>query len=165
MPVKGDCEMTAQNKSRTLVQNRKARHNYTIVSTLEAGIVLEGSEVKSLRRGEGSLLEAFAQETGDEMMLLQAFIPPYKEATHENHEPKRPRKLLLHKKEVRKLLAQIRRKGMTLIPLSFYLNSRGLIKVSLGLAEGKSQVDKRDSIKEADWKRDRERLLKKSVQS
>ncbi len=158
---KADKTMVRGIKGKILVQNRKARHNYHIISTLEAGLILEGSEVKTLRRGEGSLLEAFASDVEGEMFLHQSYIPEYKEATHYNHDPKRPRKLLLKKQEVKKLLGQIRRKGMTLVPLSLYLNPRGKVKVELGLAEGKTQRDKRETLKERAWKRDQEQLLKK----
>jgi SsrA-binding protein len=154
--------MSKERVRKVLVQNRKARFHYHILSTLEAGIVLEGSEVKSLRRGEGSLLEAFAAEMGGDLVLQQAFIPPYKEASLFNHSPKRPRKLLLHRREISKLLTQVKRKGITLVPLSLYLNPRGRVKVELGLAEGKTQGDKRDALKAQDWRREKEQLLKKS---
>jgi len=147
-----------------LVQNRKARFHYHILSTLEAGIVLEGSEIKTLRRGEGNLLEAFASETNGEFFLFSAYIPLYKEASHFNHIPKRPRKLLLHRQEIRKLLGQIKRKGVTLVPLSLYLTPKGVIKVELGLAEGKTLGDKRQSLKENDWRREKEQLMKKKTQ-
>ena len=149
---------------KVLVKNPKARFNYHILSTLEAGIMLEGSEIKTLRRGEGSLLEAFASETGGELFLLQAYIPLYKEASHFNHAPKRPRKLLLHRQEIRKLLGQIKRKSLTLVPLSLYLNRKGKVKVELGLAEGKTLGDKRQSLRAEDWRREKEQLLKRKVQ-
>ena len=148
-------------KTKLLVQNRKARHEYHILSTLEAGIILRGSEVKSLRKGQGNLLDAFASVDGNgDMILYNAFIPEYKEASHFNHVPKAPRKLLLKSREIRKLVGQIKKKGTTLIPLSFYLNPKGLIKVELALGEGKTKGDKRETLKERDWKRDKERLLK-----
>jgi SsrA-binding protein len=155
--------MAKQLGRKILVQNRKARHNYTILSTLEAGIILGGSEVKSLRKGQGNLLEAFASDSFGEMLLLQAFIPEYKEASHFNHDPKRPRKLLLHKREIGKLIGQIKKKGVTLVPLSLYLNPKGKIKVELGVAEGKTKGDKREAKKADDWRREKERLLKKST--
>lgn len=154
--------MSKERTRKILVQNRKARFNYHILSTLEAGIVLEGSEVKSLRRGEGSLNEAFAGDIEGELFLQQMFIPEYKEATRFNHHPRRARKLLLRRQEIKKLFGQIKRKGITLVPLKLYLNPKGKIKVELGLAEGKTQIDKRDTIKTQDWRREKERLLKKN---
>ncbi len=145
---------------RLVAQNRKARHNYFIDDTMEAGLVLTGTEVKSLRAGRASLNEAFAQERGGEFYLLNAHIPEYGPANRFNHEPTRVRKLLLHRKEVGKLMGQVRREGMTLVPLSLYFNHRGFAKCQLGLARGKRQVDKRETIKERDWNRQRHRLLR-----
>ena len=143
-------------------QNRKARYNYNIVSNIEAGIILCGTEVKSLRRGLASIAESYASDISNELYLLNANIPEFTEANRFNHEPKRPRKLLLKKKEVVKLLNLIQRKGMTLVPLSIFFNEKGIAKVDLGVAEGKRQTDKREAIKERDWKRDQGRILKDS---
>ena len=143
-------------------QNRKARYNYSITSNIEAGIILCGTEVKSLRRGLASIAESYASDISGEIYLLNANIPEFTEANRFNHEPKRPRKLLLKKKEVVKLLNLIQRKGMTLVPLSIFFNERGIAKVDLGVAEGKRQTDKREAIKERDWKRDQGRILKDS---
>ena len=128
-------------------QNRKARHDYFIEDTLEAGIMLAGTEVKALRGGKASIGEAFAGEQGGELFLF-------------NHQPRRARKLLVHKREMNRLLGQIRREGVTVVPLSFYFNPRGIVKVELGLARGKRKVDKRAAEKEKDWKRDKARLMR-----
>jgi SsrA-binding protein len=144
-----------------LVQNRKARHNYQIESSLEMGIQLVGSEVKSLRLGQGSLLDAFAYVRENELFLGNLYIPPYSHRGYSNHQERRERKLLAHKREIRKLSGASVRQGYTLIPLQIYLNKKGLIKVQLALAKGATKVDKRQNIKERDWKRQQERLLKK----
>jgi SsrA-binding protein len=141
-------------------QNRKARHDYFIEDTLEAGIMLAGTEVKALRGGKASIGEAFAGEQGGELYLFNAYIPEYEAANRFNHQPRRARKLLVHKREMERLLGQIRREGVTVVPLSFYFNPRGIVKVELGLARGKRKVDKRATEKEKDWKRDKARLLR-----
>jgi SsrA-binding protein len=141
-------------------QNRKARHDYFIEDTVEAGIMLAGTEVKALRGGKASIGEAFAGEQGGELYLFNAYIPEYEAANRFNHQPRRPRKLLVHKREMHRLLGQIRREGVTVVPLSFYFNPRGIVKVELGLARGKRKVDKRHAEKEKDWKRDKARLMR-----
>lgn len=143
-----------------VLQNRKARHNYTIEETLEAGIMLTGSEVKSLRTGKGNLIDSHAGEISGELFLLNAYIPEYKEANRFNHFPRRPRKLLLHKTQINKLLGKIKTKGYTLIPLSLYFNAKNIAKIELGLAKGKAAHDKRASEKERDWQREKERMMK-----
>lgn len=145
---------------RLVAQNKRARHDYLIEDSLEAGLVLTGSEVKSLRKGQGSIKEAYARERGGELFLMNGHIPPYEGANLFNHEPKRPRKLLLRRRELAKLLGQIRREGYTVVPLSLYFNERGLAKVELGLARGKRKVDKRQSEKQRDWQREKQRLLR-----
>jgi SsrA-binding protein len=145
---------------RAAAQNRKARHEFFINERLEAGLVLAGSEVKALREGRGNITESYAGEKGGELFLFNAYIPEYSPAARFNHEPRRPRKLLVHKREQRKLLAAVQRKGVTLVPLQIYFNKRGIAKVELALATGKKQHDKRDTIKERDWKRQQERLLR-----
>jgi SsrA-binding protein len=145
---------------RIVAQNRRARHDYAISETLEAGIVLEGTEVKSLRQGHASIAEAYAMPQGGEIYLINAHIPEYQSAKHFGHEPRRPRKLLLRAKEISKLLGAVRRKGMSLVPLSIYFNPRGIAKVNLALAEGKRKVDKRAALKDQEWKRQKERLLR-----
>ena len=141
-------------------QNRKARHDYFIEDTVEAGIMLVGTEVKALRGGKASIGEAFAGEQDGELYLFNAYIPEYEAANRFNHQPRRPRKLLVHKREMERLLGQIRREGVTVVPLSFYFNPRGMVKVELGLARGKRKADKRAAEKEKDWKRDKARLLR-----
>jgi SsrA-binding protein len=146
--------------TRLAAQNRRARHNYEIEDTLEAGIVLVGSEVKSLRAGRASIGEAFAVEKDGELYLVNAHIPVYESATRNNHEPLRPRKLLVHARERDRLMGAITREGMTLVPLSVYFNDRGIVKVQLGLGKGKSKIDKREDIKKREWNRDKSRLLR-----
>ncbi len=145
---------------RVVAQNRRARHEYFIDETLEAGIVLTGSEVKSLRANRGSINEAHAGERDGEIWLYNAHIPEYGPAKHFGHEPRRVRKLLLHKREIDKLIGAIRREGATLVPLSLYFNDRGVAKVQLGLVRGKRKADKRAAIKERDWQRDKARLMR-----
>jgi SsrA-binding protein len=145
---------------RYVAQNRRARHDYLIEDTLEAGLVLYGSEVKVLRSGQASIAEAYADEERGELYLVNANIPEYAAAAHFSHEPRRPRKLLLHRKEMNRLLGAIRRQGVTLVPLSIYFNERGRAKVALGLARGKRKADKRQAEKTRDWRRDRARILR-----
>ena len=143
-----------------VAQNRKARHNYAIEDTLEAGIMLVGSEVKSLRLGRCTLVEAFAQVEQGEIYLINLHIPTYEGASHFQHEETRKRKLLLHKKEIDRLMAAIGRKGMTVVPLSLYFNDRGKAKVQLGLAKGKNAIDRRDDIKKREWQREQARVMR-----
>ena len=145
---------------RPIAQNRKARHEYIIESTLEAGVMLTGSEVKSLRQGRCSIGEAYAHEQGGELFLRGMHISPYNAANKQNHEPLRPRKLLVHRRELAKLLDQVQRGGNTLVPLSIYFNERGIAKVELALARGKRKADKRQSEKKRDWSRQKARLLR-----
>jgi SsrA-binding protein len=145
---------------KVIAQNRKARFEYEILETVEAGIVLVGSEVKSLRLGKTNITEAFADERNGEVYLINLNIEEYKGANRFNHEPKRPRKLLLHKREQNKLLGAIQRKGVTLIPLQMYFNHKGIAKVTLGIGKGKKLYDKRATEKERDWQRDKARGLK-----
>ena len=126
----------------------------------EAGIALQGTEVKSLRFGEGTIAESYAEVKGNEVWLINSNIPEFSHGNRHNHEPRRPRKLLLNGREINKMHAGVMRQGMTLVPLSVYFNSRGRAKVELALAKGKKAHDKRESIKERDWKRDKARLMK-----
>jgi len=144
----------------TVAQNRKARHDYAIEDTIEAGIILTGSEVKSLRKGRCTLTESFAQPEGDGLYLINLHIPAYEGASTFQHEETRKRKLLLHKKEIDRLSAAIGRRGMTLVPLSIFFNARGLAKVSLGLAKGKTHIDRRDDIKKREWQREQSRIMR-----
>jgi SsrA-binding protein len=150
----------ADPERRVVAQNRRARHDYFIEDTIEAGIVLLGSEVKSLREGKASIGESFAADKGGELFLVNAYIPEYSGANRFNHEPKRARKLLIHRREMHKLTGAITREGMTLVPLDIHFTPRGIAKVSLGLAKGKRKSDKRESIKERDWQRDKARLMR-----
>jgi|SRR5437764_13692412 SsrA-binding protein len=145
---------------KVVADNRKARHLYFIDSTLEAGVVLTGSEVKSLRTGKANIGESYAQAKDGEILLVNSYIPEYTMANRFNHEPRRVRKLLVHKSEVRRLAAAVQREGMTLIPLRMYFNLRGMAKVELGLARGKKLHDKRETEKARDWARDKARLLR-----
>lgn len=145
---------------RVVAQNRRARFDYEILETLEVGIILIGSEVKSLRLGTSSINESFAGEMEGEIFLFNANIPEYLQANRFNHEPKRPRKLLMRKRQVSKFLTAIRRKGMTLVPIKLFFNAKGRAKLELGLGKGKKTVDKRNTIKERDWQRDKARLMR-----
>jgi len=147
-------------KGTIVAQNRRARHDYFIQDTLEAGLMLKGSEVKSLRAGRCSLNEAYAAEQRGELYLLNAHIPEYAPAGVFGHEAKRERKLLLNKREMARLGEAVNRKGMTLVPLSIYFSDRGIAKLELALAEGKQRHDKRDTVKERDWQRQKARLLR-----
>ena len=148
--------------AKTVAQNRRARFDYSIENTFEAGIVLVGTEVKSLRRGQASITEAYASDQGGELYLLNAHIAPYYSGKTFGHEPRRPRKLLLHRREIGKMIGAIRREGMTLVPLSIYFNERGRAKVSLALAKGRRKADQRQAIKDRDWQRQKSRLLRTS---
>lgn len=146
---------------RYVAMNRRARHDYHIVDTLEAGIILTGTEVKSLRKGTSSIQESFAQGKDGGLYLFGAYIPEYVQAgAHLQHETRRPRALLVHKREKDKVLGAVKKEGMTLIPLGIYFNKRGIAKVELGLAKGKNAPDKRAATKEREWKRDQSRLLR-----
>ena len=148
------------NKVKTVAENRRARYDYHIDDKYEAGIVLTGTEVKSLRFGEGSIAESYAEVKEDEIWLINANIPEFSHGNRYNHEPKRPRKLLLNVREINKLHGAVMRQGMTLVPLSIYFNERGRAKVELALAKGKKTPDKRATEKERDWKREQGRLLR-----
>lgn len=148
------------DKAKIAAENRRARFDYFIEETFEAGIALTGTEVKSLRFGEGSIAEAYAEVRDGEAWLINANIPEFSHGNRFNHEPKRPRKLLLHTREIERLLGAVERKGMTLVPLSIYFNARGRAKVELALAKGKQAHDKRQTIKERDWKRDKARIMR-----
>jgi SsrA-binding protein len=148
------------DKKKTVAENRRARFDYFIEETFEAGIALSGTEVKSLRFGEGSIAESYAHVHDGEAWLINANIPEFSHGNRFNHEPKRPRKLLLHEREIDRLQGAVERKGMTLVPLSIYFNSRGRAKVELALARGKNAADKRQTIKERDWKREQARIMR-----
>ena len=144
-----------------VAENRRAKFDYTIIDTIEAGIFLLGSEVKSLRLGRASIAESYATEESGHIVLINSNIPEYSSAASgQNHEPKRIRRLLIHKKERNKVFGQIKKDGCTVIPLSLYFNQKGLAKLSLGIAEGKRKIDKREVIKKRDWDREKHRILK-----
>ena len=148
------------DKKKTVAENRRARFDYAIETVYEAGIALTGTEVKSLRFGEGSIAESYAEVNEGAVWLVNSNIPEFSHGNRYNHEAKRPRKLLLHEREINKLHGAVARQGMTLVPLSIYFNSQGRAKVELALAKGKKAHDKRDAIKERDWKRDKARLMR-----
>ena len=144
-----------------VAMNRKARFDYFITDSIEAGIVLAGTEVKSLRSGQASIQEAFATAKDGGIYLINAYIPEYKQAgAHLQHETRRPRQLLLHKREVDKLLGAVKRDGVTLVPLGVFFNKRGIAKVELGLAKGKHKADKRETIKKREFERERARVMR-----
>ncbi len=151
----------ARPTDRFVALNRRARFDYFIEDTLEAGIMLAGSEVKTLRQGSASIQESFAGERGGELWLFNAFIPIYKAANRFNHEERRARKLLVHRRQLNKLLGSVRREGVTLVPLSIYFNDRGIAKVEIGVAKGKKKGDKREAEKQRDWQRDKARIMRR----
>jgi SsrA-binding protein len=153
----------AQAKERPLkivADNRKARFNYEIGETFEAGVALTGSEVKSLRAGKATIAESYADSRDGEIWLINANITEYKQAGRDNHPPKRPRKLLLHKRQINKLIGAVDRQGYTVVPLKLYFNEKGRAKVEIALARGKKLHDKRDTLKKRSWDRERGRLLR-----
>jgi len=147
-------------KTKVVAENRRARFAYAIDTVYEAGLALTGTEVKSLRFGEGSIAESYADLQDGAVWLINANIPEFSHGNRFNHDAKRPRKLLLHGREINKLHGAVAREGMTLVPLSVYFNSHGRAKVELALAKGKKTHDKRETIKERDWKREQGRLLR-----
>lgn len=143
-----------------ITQNKKARHDYEVVETMEAGIALQGSEVKSCRRGAVNLKDSYARIEGGELYLVEAHISPYSHANRFNHDPLRKRKLLLHRREIKKLYGKIRERGQAFVPLRMYFNSRGKVKVEMALAYGKKKHDRREDIKKRDQRRETEQILK-----
>ncbi|MXO85545.1 SsrA-binding protein SmpB [Altererythrobacter aurantiacus] len=150
------------DKQKTVAENRRARFDYAIEDKFEAGLVLQGTEVKSLRAGEASIGESYAEVTEGECWLINANIPEFSHGNRFNHEPKRRRKLLLNEREINKMMGAVERKGMTLVPMSIYFNRQGRAKVELALAKGRKAQDKREYIKDRDWKRDKARLLREN---
>jgi SsrA-binding protein len=145
---------------RVVAQNRRARFNYHLEENFEAGIALTGSEVKSLRAGKATIAESYADTRGGEIWLVNATIPEYVQAGRFNHPPKRLRRLLLHRRQINKLIGAVEREGMTLVPLRLYFNERGRAKIELALARGKKRHDKRETEKKRSWERERGRLLR-----
>jgi len=154
MPKKKD------DDRKIVADNRKARFSYSIESSLEAGIMLTGSEVKSLRTGKATIAESYAHAKDGEIFLVNAYIPEYTQANRFGHEPRRTRKLLVRKTQIAKLAAAIQREGMTLIPLKLYFTPKGIAKLELGIAKGKKTHDKRETEKQRDWQRDKARLMR-----
>ncbi|MBS0247886.1 MAG: SsrA-binding protein SmpB [Proteobacteria bacterium] len=149
-----------ERRYKTAAENRKARFNYLIGETFEAGIVLTGSEVKSLRGGKATIAESYADAKDGEIWLINSNIPEYVQAHRENHAPKRPRKLLLHQRQINKLAGAVEREGMTIVPLKVYFNERGRAKIEIALAKGKKLHDKRETLKERSWSREKGRLMR-----
>jgi SsrA-binding protein len=145
---------------RNAAVNRRARFNYEIGQTFEAGIQLTGTEIKSLREGKSNIADSFAGDKDGELYLYNAYIPEYLQANRFNHQPTRPRKLLLHKREINRLMGAVQRDGMTIVPLKIYFNDRGRAKVEIALARGKKLHDKRETSKQRDWNREKGRLLR-----
>ncbi|WP_312166254.1 SsrA-binding protein SmpB [Phenylobacterium sp.] len=143
-----------------IAENRRARFDYFLEETFEAGLVLTGSEVKSLRNGRANIAESYASVEGDEVVLINADIPPFAQANRFNHEPRRHRKLLLHRKQLDKLIGAVTREGRTIIPTKLYWNDKGMAKLEIALAKGKKLHDKRETSAERDWQRDKARLLR-----
>ncbi|MEL6920560.1 MAG: SsrA-binding protein SmpB [Pseudomonadota bacterium] len=156
----GQTKKKADPSRKLVAENRKARFNYEILDTMEAGLMLAGTEVKSLRNGEANIAESYASYEDEEMWLINSYIPEYLEANRFNHEPRRRRKLLLNKREIVKLVNATDRDGMTIVPLKLYFNDRGRAKMELAVARGKKNYDKRETEKKRDWQRDKARLLR-----
>ena len=151
---------TDSANGKLIADNRKARHNYEFIDSLEAGIVLTGTEVKSLRNGKANIAESYATEEEGEIWLINSYIPEYLEGNRYNHSPRLRRKLLLHKKQMAKLMQGVNREGMTLVPNRLYFNDRGIAKLQIALAKGRKAHDKREVSKERDWNREKGRLLR-----
>lgn len=144
----------------SVAENRRARYDYEIVRSVEAGLQLTGSEVKSLREGKASIVDAYASPAGNALFLINSWIPEYAKANRFNHEERRHRKLLLHKHEIDKIATAVQREGMTAVPLRIYFNDRGIAKLELALARGRKKSDKRETEKKRDWQRQKARLLR-----
>jgi SsrA-binding protein len=157
---KKSADKSPTDQQRTISQNRRAKHRFEILEKIECGLVLYGSEVKSLRDGKVSLDEAYVRVRSGELWLVDADIPEYPQANMWNHMPKRPRKLLVHRQQLRKLVARAMEKGLTLIPLSIFFNQRGIVKIMVGVGKGKKLYDKREDIKRADVKRRIDRVMR-----
>ena len=160
IPMAGKKKKKTNPNITVVAENRKARHNYEIHETFEAGIELMGTEVKSLRTQSPAIRESYAEVKDGEVWLVNAHIPEFSHGNMANHEPRRPRRLLLHKKQIGQLAAAIQRQGFTVVPLRLYFNERNLAKLSIGLAKGKKLHDKRETQKKRDWDRQKQRLLK-----
>ncbi|MEM1103803.1 MAG: SsrA-binding protein SmpB [Pseudomonadota bacterium] len=153
-------KQSASAPRKLVAENRRARHDYFIEETVEAGLMLLGTEVKALREGKANIAESYASDENGELFLINAYIPEYSAGNRQNHAPRRHRKLLLHKREMGKLAGAIQRKGYTLVPLKLYFNDRGRAKLELGLAKGKDARDKRQTERDRDWNREKARLMR-----
>jgi SsrA-binding protein len=152
--------MTEASKGKLIAENRRARFDYFLEDTIEAGISLTGSEVKSLRQGKANIAESYASVEGDQLALLNAYIPEYAGANRFNHEPRRPRRLLLHRRQIDRLMGAVQRGGQTIVPTKLYFNDKGLVKLEIALAKGKKVHDKRATEADRDWKREQGRLMR-----
>ena len=146
---------------KVIAENRRARFDYFLDDAVEAGLALTGSEVKSLREGKANIAESYAAVEGNEIVLVNADIPPYAKASHFNHEPRRPRKLLLHRRQIDRLIGAVQREGRTLVPTRLYWNDKGLAKLEIALAKGKQAHDKRAANKERDWNREKQQVMRR----
>jgi SsrA-binding protein len=146
--------------AKLIAENRRARYDYFLEDTMEAGLVLLGTEVKSLRNGRANIAESYASAENGEIILINANFPEYSKANRFNHEPKRPRKLLLHRKQIDKLTGAVHRDGRTIVPLRLYFDDKGRVKIEIALAKGKKAHDKREATAERDWKREQGRIMR-----
>lgn len=157
----GGAKKARREPGRTVIaDNRKARFNFEIIEVFEAGIELQGTEVKSLRENTAGLAESYATEENGELWLINGYIPEYNQGNRFNHEPRRPRKLLMHRREISRLIGAVQREGLTLVPLKLYFNERGRAKLEIALAKGKKAHDKRQTEKDRSWQRDKARLMR-----
>jgi len=152
--------MSADQPRKLIAENRRARYDYFLDDTVEAGLVLTGTEVKSLRNGRANIAESYAAVEGREIVLINADIPPYGQANRFNHEPRRPRKLLLSRRQIDRMIASVQREGRTIVPVKLYFNDKGLAKLEIALAKGKKTHDKRETEAARDWQRDKARLMR-----
>lgn len=152
--------MSEPSGRKVVAENRRARFDYFLEDSVEAGLQLTGTEVKSLRGGRANIAESYAAVEGREIVLVNADIPPYGQANRFNHEPRRPRKLLLHRRQIDKLIGAVQREGRTIVPVRLYFNDKGLAKLEVALAKGKKAHDKREATAERDWQRDKARLMR-----
>ena len=148
------------SNGKLIADNRKARHNFEFLETFEAGLQLTGTEVKSLRNSKANIAESYATEEGGEIWLINSYVPEYLEGNRNNHNPRRHRKLLLHKREMAKLIGGVQREGLTIVPVRLYFNERGLAKLQIALARGRKTHDKREVAKRRDWNREKARLMR-----
>lgn len=158
--AKPKAKSRAGDNGHLIADNRKARHNYEYLETLEAGLQLTGTEVKSLRNGKANIAESYATEEGGEIWLINSYVPEYLQANRFNHNPRRRRKLLLKKREINKLIGAVQREGLTIIPNRLYFNERGRAKLQIALAKGRKDHDKRQVAKQRDWQREKARLMR-----